>query len=396
LHETGASPKTALAIEQALKRVPAIDPTTVIADRIVGKPYLEIDIDRTAIARHGIRMREVQDVIEVAIGGKRATMTVEGRERYPVRIRYLRERRDTIEDLERILVPTPGGAQIPLTQLAEIRYTRGPQVIKSEDTFLVGYVLFDKRAGFAEVEVVEEARDYLSHLVGSGELEIPAGVSYAFAGSYENQVRAQKRLAVILPLALLIIFLILYFQFRSVSTSLLVFSGVLVAWAGGFILIWLYGRPWFLDVTFFGASMRDLFQVHPLNLSVAVWVGFLALFGIATDDGVVIATYLRQIFAQRRPVSVDAIREATLLAGKRRVRPALMTTATTMLALLPVLSSSGRGSDIMVPMAIPTFGGMMIALVSLFVVPVLFCAIAERRPALAGIRADGEDRSCNI
>jgi Cu(I)/Ag(I) efflux system membrane protein CusA/SilA len=313
----------------------------------------------------------------MAVGGKRVTTTVEGRERYPVRVRYMRELRDNIESLDRILVPTPDGAQIPLVQLSEIRYLRGPQVIKSEDTFLIGYVLFDKKPGLAEVNVVEQARDYLQHKVEIGELEIPTGVSYTFSGTYENQVRAARKLALILPLALLIIFLILYFQFNSVPTSALIFSGVFMAWAGGFLMIWLYAQPWFLDFSVFGTGMRDLFQVHPFNLSVAVWVGFLALFGIATDDGVVITTYLDQTFANRRPASVAEIRAATIEAGKRRVRPALMTTATTILALLPVLTATGRGADIMVPMAIPTFGGMVIAVITLFVVPVLYAWVAE-------------------
>ena len=368
-----------IALEQALRAVPSITPASVFADRIVGKPYIEIVTDREAIARHGIRLQQVQDVIEVAIGGKPITTTVQGRERYGVRVRYMRELRDDIESLGRILVAAPGGAQIPLTQLAEIRYVRGPQMIKSEDTFLVGYVLFDKRPGWAEVEVVEQARAHLERKIAAGELQIPPGVSYAFAGSYENQVRAQKKLAVILPLALLVIFLILYFQFGSVPTSLLVFSGVFVAWSGGFLMIWLYSQGWFLDFAVLGTSMRELFRVHPVNLSVAVWVGFLALFGIATDDGVLIATYLKQSFAQRRPSTVAEIRAATVAAGRRRVRPALMTTATTILALLPVLTSSGRGADVMIPMAIPTFGGMVIAVITLFVVPLLYAAIEEAR-----------------
>jgi Cu(I)/Ag(I) efflux system membrane protein CusA/SilA len=369
--------RVGLEFERYLREVPSIEPASVFADRIIGKPYLEIDIDREAIARYGIKLQQVQDVIEMAVGGKRVTTTVEGRERYPVRVRYMRELRDNIESLDRILVPTPDGAQIPLVQLSEIRYLRGPQVIKSEDTFLIGYVLFDKKPGLAEVNVVEQARDYLQHKVEIGELEIPTGVSYTFSGTYENQVRAARKLALILPLALLIIFLILYFQFNSVPTSALIFSGVFVAWAGGFLMIWLYAQPWFLDFSVFGTGMRDLFQVHPFNLSVAVWVGFLALFGIATDDGVVITTYLDQTFANRRPASVAEIRAATIEAGKRRVRPALMTTATTILALLPVLTATGRGADIMVPMAIPTFGGMVIAVITLFVVPVLYAWVAE-------------------
>ena len=366
-----------LQIERYLKEVPSVESATVFADRIVGKPYLEIDIDRLAIARYGMDVRRVQDVIEVAIGGRRITTSVEGRERYPIRVRYMRELRDQIETLGRILVPAPDGAQIPLLQLADIRYVRGPQVIKSEDTFLVGYVIFDKKPGYAEVEVVEDCQRYLQARIESGELEIPAGVSYQFTGSYESQLRAQKKLGVILPLALFIIFIILYFQFRSVATTLIVFSGILVAWAGGFQMIWLYAQPWFLNFNVFGVPMRELFQVHPVNLSVAVWVGFLALFGIASDNGVLIATYLRQRFGEVKPASVEAIREATVFAAQRRIRPALMTTATTVLALIPVLTSTGRGADVMVPMAIPSFGGMTVAVVTVFVVPVLYCAIEE-------------------
>jgi Cu(I)/Ag(I) efflux system membrane protein CusA/SilA len=371
--------KVGLQLERFLKEVPSVEPSAVIADRIVGKPYLEIKIDREAIARYGIMLEKVQDVIEIAIGGRPITTTVEGRERYPVRVRYLRELRDSIEDLGRILVPAAGGAQIPLAQLAEIKYVRGPQVIKSEDTFLVGYVLFDKREGWAEVDVVEQARAYLNEKIKNGEFKLPAGVSYTFAGSYENQVRSEKKLMVVLPLALFAIFLILYFQFHSVSTTLLVFSGIFVAWAGGFILIWFYAQPWFISFSVFGNHMRDFFQVHPINLSVAVWVGFLALFGIASDNGVIMATYLNQTFDRTGPKSIAAAREATIEAGMRRVRPCLMTTATTILALIPVLASTGRGSDIMVPMAIPSFGGMLVVIVSIFIVPVLYCAIKESK-----------------
>jgi Cu(I)/Ag(I) efflux system membrane protein CusA/SilA len=372
--------RVCLAIEKFLKQVPAVNPATVIADRIVGKPYLEIEWNRDALARYGVSIRDVQDVVEVAIGGKRLTTTVEGRERYPVRVRYLRELRDSWEALGRILVPTSGGAQVPLSQLADIRYARGPQVIKSEDTRLVGYVTFDKAdSAAAEVDVVEECQRYLRSKIASGELRLPKGVTFDFAGSYENQVHAEKKLAVVLPLSLFLIFLILYFQFRSVSTTMLVFSGIVVAWAGGFLMIWLYGRPWFLDFSVFGVSMRELFDVHPINLSVAVWVGFIALFGIASDDGVVIATYLKQMFDKREFRTVEDVREATVAAGLRRIRPCLMTTATTLLALVPVLTSKGRGSDIMVPMAIPSFGGMTIELLTLFVVPVSYCWIREIR-----------------
>ena len=378
--------RVGLEIEHFLKEVPSVEPLTVIADRIVGKPYLEIDIDRRAIARYGVTIGEVQDVIEVAVGGRRVTTTVEGRERYPVRVRYMRELRDQIETLGKILVPSADGAQIPLIQLAQITYVRGPQAIKSEDTFLVGYVVFDKKTGFAEVDVVKQCRQYLEQKMAAGEFVLPDGVNYTFAGTYENQVRAQKTLGIVIPLALLIIFIILYFQFHSVATSLLVFSGILVAWAGGFLMIWLYAQPWFLAFDVFGVNMRALFQVHPINLSVAIWVGFLALFGIASDDGVVMCTYLKQSFQGKIPASIDQTRQMVIKAGTRRVRPCLMTTATTVLALIPVLTSTGRGADIMVPMAIPSFGGMTIEILTMLVVPVLYCWIKEvrinRRPSL--------------
>jgi len=156
------------------------------------------------------------------------------------------------------------------------------------------------------------------------------------------------------------------------STTLMVFSGIAVAFAGGFTMIWLYGQPWFLDLSFFGVNLRELFQIHPIYLSVAVWVGFIALFGIATDDGVLMATYLDQSFEGARPKSITEVRDLVVSAGERRIRPCLMTTATTLLALLPILTSTGKGSDIMIPMAIPSFGGMAIALITLFVVPVLY------------------------
>ncbi len=364
-------------LEDILKQAEGVKDEAVFADRIVGKPYLLIDIDREKIARYGISIQDVQDVLKVAVGGMVLTQTVEGRERYGVRVRYPRELRANPTDLKQIYVPVEKGSPVPLSELATIKYEQGPQVIKSEDTFLVGYVLFDKMDGFAEVNVVENAQALIQEKIDSGELIVPKGINYAFTGTYENQLRAEKTLSVVVPLALAIIFLILYFQFRSVGTSLMVFTGIAVAFAGGFIMIWLYGQGWFLNFNFFGENLRDLFQMHPINLSVAVWVGFIALFGIATDDGVVMATYLTQTFDRNTPVNKKEIRASIVEAGEKRIRPCLMTTATTILALLPVLTSTGRGSDIMIPMAIPSFGGMLIALITLFVVPVLYSWKAE-------------------
>lgn len=368
-----------LELERVLKSVEGVKAEAVFADRIVGKPYLLIDIDRQKLARYGLRIDHVQRILSVALGGIPVTQTVEGRERYAVRVRYPRELRNSPDDLKGIYVPISDSETIPLDELVTLKYERGPQVIKSEDTFLVGYVLFDKQSGFAEVTVVENAQDYIAQSIESGALKVPEGISFQFTGSYENQVRAERTLAVVVPLALILIFLILYFQFRSVATSLMVFSGIAVAFAGGFILIWAYGQPWFMNFSFLGENLRSVFQIKVINLSVAVWVGFIALFGIATDDGVVMATYLVQTFRRMQPKSPDEVREAVVLAGNKRIRPCLMTTATTVLALLPVLTATGRGSDIMIPMAIPAFGGMLVALITLFVVPVLYAWREEVR-----------------
>lgn len=361
-----------LKIEQLLKEVPSVKPEAVYADRSLGKPYLEIDIDRVVIARYGLNIADVQMYLEVALGGMPLTTTVEGRERYKIRARYAREWRDNPEVMKKVLIPTPTGQQIPLGELAVIEYRPGPMMIRGENTFLVGYVLLDKKDGFSEVTVVEDADNFLKEKIASGELKVPPGVSYKFSGSYENQVRAEKRLAIVVPLVLVVIFLILYFQFRSTATSLMIFSAIALAFAGGFVMLWLYSESWFLDFSLFGTNMRELFQMKTYNLSVAVWVGFIALFGIATDDGVVISTYLTQSFKKYKPDNIKEVRKAVLEAGVKRVRPCLMTTATTLLALLPILTSTGRGADIMVPMAIPAFGGMTVALITLFVVPVLY------------------------
>ncbi|GGW88808.1 efflux RND transporter permease subunit [Salegentibacter mishustinae] len=361
-----------MKLEEILKEAEGVKDEAVFADRIVGKPYLLIDIKRDRLARYGVSIEDVQQILEVAVGGMQITQTVEGRERYGVRVRYPRELRANPEDIKDIYVPVEGGSPIPLSELVNIRYEKGPQVIKSEDTFLIGYVLFDKLDGYAEVDVVENAQATIQEKIDSGELVVPQGINYRFTGTYENQLRAEKTLSVVVPLSLLIIFLILYFQFKSVSTSLMVFTGIAVAFAGGFLMIWFYGQDWFMNFNFFGENLRDLFQMHTINLSVAVWVGFIALFGIATDDGVVMATYLTQTFDKNLTETKDQVRASVIEAGEKRIRPCLMTTATTILALLPILTSTGRGSDIMIPMAIPAFGGMLIALITLFVVPVLF------------------------
>jgi Cu(I)/Ag(I) efflux system membrane protein CusA/SilA len=348
----------ALDLEDVLRQVDGVADATVFAERVVGKPYLEIELDRVALARHGLGITDVQDVLEIGLGGRPLTRTVQGRERYGVRVRFQREERDSVEALQRLAIPTPDGSTVPLQQLADIAYVRGPQMIKSEDTFLTSYVLFDRDRGTdrSELAVVRSAEERIAAALDAGDLVLPEGVTYGFAGTFQQQLVSEARLRVLVPVAASLVFALLYLLFRRARTTLIIGSGVVVASGGAFVLLW-------------AASVQ---------LTVAVWVGLIALLGIATDDGVVMATYLRQRFASEPPSTVAQVRERTVEAGMRRVRPCLMTTATTVLALLPVVTSSGRGADVMVPLALPLLGGMGVELITLFVVPVLWSVAEER------------------
>ncbi|MDI6402114.1 efflux RND transporter permease subunit, partial [Balneolaceae bacterium ANBcel3] len=367
----------ALDLEREIREVEGVRPASVFADRVVGKPYIEIDIDRRAIARHGLTIRDVQQVISTAIGGEVVSTTVEGRERYPMRVRYAREYRDHPEAMARVLVPASGGSQIPLGQLAEFRFATGPMNIRSENTFKNAYVTFDRMAGESPVDVVDRVREHFDQKIREGELAVPDGIRYVFEGEFRHQQRAAERLAIILPITLLIIFMLIYFQFRSVPVTAIIFTSIALVWAGGFVMLWLYGQGWFLDFSIFGMELREFLQMRTVNLSVAVWVGFLALFGIAVDDGVIMSTYLQQRFDKNRPSDRESIYKTVLDAAQRRVRPCLMTTGTTMLALLPILSSTGKGAEIMIPMAIPAFGGMFTLLISLLLTPMLYTVWKE-------------------
>ena len=368
-----------LELEQILKQIPSVKSEAVFAERVVGKPYIHLEIDRENIGRYGLTIDEVQEVIEMAIGGTEVTKTVEGRRRFSVRVRYPRALRDDPNEIGNIVVVNSKGVQIPLSELVKIDYTQGPQMIKSEDTFLVSYVLFDKVTGYAETNVAGEVEKTIQEYIDNGRLSVPDGVTYKLAGNYENQVRAQKRLSFIVPVVLMLVFLILYFQFRSVVTSMMIFSSIALALSGGFILLWLYGQPWFANFSVFGTSMQHLFQVEAVNLSVAVWVGFIALFGLATDDGVLMGTYLDQVFEKEHPQDIASIREMVIEGARKRIRPAVMTSATTIIALLPVLTSAGRGSDIMIPMAIPAFGGMLMSCITYYLIPTLYAMREESK-----------------
>jgi Cu(I)/Ag(I) efflux system membrane protein CusA/SilA len=377
-------------LEAALKSVDGVDDRTVQPDRVIGKPYLELEIDRARAARYGVRVVDVQRVIETALGGRQVTVAVDGRERTPVRVRYQREERDNLEAMLRTVVPVAAPftgshesrasgrrAQVPLAQVASLEYRPGPMVIKSEDGFLVAYVTFGREDGVGEIEIVERAEAKLNKLRDDGALVVPNGVTWTFAGTYEQQVESERTLLLILPVALALIFAILLLQFRKALTAGLVFASIAVAWAGGFVFIWMWGGLEGAELSLFGVDVLGVLQPKQVALSTAVWVGFIALFGIASDDGVLMATYLDQTFEAERPTSRAAVREAVVEGALRRVRPCLMTTATTVLALLPVLTSTGRGSDVMTPMVLPTVGGMLFELVTLFVVPVLYCLVKE-------------------
>ncbi len=366
-----------LEIASWLEKVPGINAPTVVPDQVVGKPYLEIVIDREELARYGVRIRDVQNVIQVAVGGMAATQTVEGRERYNVRVRYQRELRDSPEEIRNILVPIAGGGHVPLGQLAEIEFIRGPQVIKSEDTFQVAYITFDRMPDVAEVEVVERAKAFLEARIEQGDLELPAGVHYRFAGAYEQQLRFQRILSVILPISFLLIFLLLYFQFRSVPLTFIAFFQLFCVWGGAFAGLYLVSQGWFLNFSILGVNLRELYNLRVFNLSVPVWVGFLALFGIATDDAVVTSTYIKQLIREHKPGSVEEVRALVIEGGRKRIRPCFMTTMTTAIALVPILTSIGRGSEVMMPMTIPIISGMTVSLITLYITPVLVSGFHE-------------------
>lgn len=341
-----------LQMEQLLQTVPgAVD---VVADRIVGKPYLQLEIDRERIGRYGVNVRDVQDVIEMALGGVNLMETVEGRERYPIRIRLARDFREDAEAISRISVPTATGAQVPMAQLATISTVLGPQEIKSEKGLLVGYVTLNTRDR-DEVSVVNEGETLLRQALQDGRLQMPPGYYWEWSGQFENQVRAMKRLKLLVPLTLMIMFGMLMTGFKRWWIAPIIFFGVMVSASGGFMMLAFWGY----------------------NLSVAVWVGFLVLFGVVDDDGVIIATYLETVFKEREFTSVREIRAAVIDAGLKRIRPCLMTTATTVFGLMPIFWATGRGADVMQPMAIPSIGGMAVSLITLFIVPCLFCAVEE-------------------
>jgi Cu(I)/Ag(I) efflux system membrane protein CusA/SilA len=340
----------AIEIEKVLKRIPgAMNP---YAERIGNKPYVEIEIDREQAARYGIKVGDIQHIIMTAIGGMNITTTVEGRERYPVRIRYMRELRDNIEALKKIYVPSAKGEKIPLVQLANIKKIPGPAKIASENTFPYVRVFVDvdtETRGI--VDFVNEAQRVVRQNV-----KLPAGYYISWSGQYEYEMQSRRRLMMVVPICVFLIFILLYIKFRSFAPAAILIFAIPFAFTGGIWLQFLLGY----------------------KFSTAVWVGYIALFGIAVEAGVVMMEYLLQL--QRTEGLTKGVRETVIKASMLRIRPIMMTTATTVFALFAVMFSTGSGSEVMKPIAAPTVGGLITAtLLNLIIVPVLFSWVEEKK-----------------
>jgi Cu(I)/Ag(I) efflux system membrane protein CusA/SilA len=344
----------AYEVERIVREIPGA--VGVAPSRIQGKPYLEIEADRLAMARYGLRARDVLDVVEIAIGGKNLTTTIEGRQRFPIQLRVQRDERDDIERLGEILVATPSGKHIPLGQLAKIRRNAGPSEIASENGRLRAFV----QANVQERDLggfVKEARQRIAR-----EIKLPPGMTIEWSGQYENQIRAQHTLSVIVPCVLAIIFLLLYIVYRSAKEAAHVILAVPFALTGGVVLQYLLGY----------------------NFSVAVWVGYIALFGTAIQTGVVMVVYLEEMLKKKREERGAAFNSEDLLqavkdGARLRLRPKVMTVATIVASLLPIMWSQRTGAEVMKPLATPVIGGMLSSLVHILIVtPVIFAWLRER------------------
>lgn len=349
--------EASIKVAEHLKTVPQVNAATVNPDIVLGKPYVEFEVNRDEAARYGMSVAMVNQIIETALGGMNVTRTVEGRERYPIRVRYQRNLREQLDDLDRLPVVTHSGEVVPLSILATQSTTWGPGVITSEDARLVAHVSFSPQKSVGDLQAVAAVEESLRDAQETGTLILPTGYALKPVGSFQNQIDANWRLLWVIPLVALINLFIIYLQFRHLPITFNVFAGIPVAFAGGMICLGL-------------ASVE---------MNTAVWIGFIALFGIAVDDGVVMATYLDQVFKRKRLETIDDIRNATVEAGLKRIRPCLMTTFTTIIALMPVIFATGRGSDVAKAMAWPVVGGMAVELLTLFVVPVLYAWFKEQK-----------------
>ena len=351
-------------VEAIVQQLPGT--RSVYAERVTQGYFTDIRIDRDAIARHGLRIDDVQDVVQSAIGGETVTETVEGRARYPVNVRYARGFRDDLPALERVLVKTPAGAQVPLGQLAEIAITPGPAMIRDEDGQLAGYVYVDT----ATRDIGGYVRD--AQAAVAEQLDLPPGYTLQWAGQYEFQVRARERLQVLLPIVFFIIFTLLYLTFRSASEAAIVMLSVVYAMTGGIVLQWLLGY----------------------NFSVAVSVGYIALYGVAVQTGVVMVVYLHEALDRRLRrggvLTERDVLEATLEGSVLRLRPKLMTVTVVLASLVPLMWSQGVGSDVMKPIAAPIIGGMITSTIHVLIItPVIFSIMKLRALRQGTLQASG-------
>lgn len=344
--------RIAVDIEQALLKFPGT--RSAFAERTTGGYFVDFKIRREEAARYSLTVGDVQNIIQTAIGGMNITQTVEGRERYPVNVRYPRELRDDLDKLRRVLVPTPTGAQVPITQLADIFPTTGPPMIRNEDGSKVGFVFVD----VAEKDYgkyVREAQQYILQNVN-----IPPGYTLAWAGQYKYLLRLREKLKLVVPVTLLIIFLLLYFNFKSVAKTLIVLLSVPFSLVGAFWLLWLLGY----------------------NTSVAVWVGIIALAGVAAETGVVMIVYLDEFYdryqSEGRMSSLSDLYDAVIKGAVQRVRPKMMTVMAIMAGLLPIMWSTGTGADVMKRIAAPMVGGMITStILTLAVIPAIYTVWRE-------------------
>ncbi|REJ65714.1 MAG: AcrB/AcrD/AcrF family protein [Planctomycetota bacterium] len=356
--------KASIAVAEHLKEHHYVNAGTVNPDIVMGKPYYEFEVDREEAARYGMTTMMVNQIVSAGLGGVDVTTTVEGRERYPIQIRYERSVRERLDDLRKVSVVTHTGEVVPLERLAQVSTTWGPGAINSEDARLVAHVSFSPSGGSGDIETVQAVMESLRSARESGELEFPAGnFELQPVGSFQNQIEANQRLMWIVPTVILINLLLHYLHFRNLPISLVVFSGIPVAAAGGMIAVAVMG----------------------VDMNTAMWVGFIALFGLAADDGIVMATYIKERLERRVINNVDDLRHEIYEAGLKRIRPCVMTTVTTIAALLPVLLSTGRGADVARAMALPVFGGMLIEPFTTFIVPTVYCAYMEFK-IRAGLR----------
>ena len=328
---------------------------SVFAERVAQGFYLNLEVNRSEAAKYGLTIADVQQAISSGIGGMNVAENVEGRERYPINVRYMRDFRDNVDELRRVLIATPSGAQIPLEQIAKLSFSHGPAMIRDEDGKLTGYIYIDLNTkdygGF-----VEQASNKLAQ-----QLKLPAGYTYQWSGEYEFELRAKERLKIILPVVFFIIFVLLYMVFHSVMEAFVLILPTFYAMTGGLILQWLLGY----------------------NFSVAVWVGYIALFGIAVETGVVMVVYLHAALDHRlafkTKISNKEIEEAAIEGAVQRLRPKLMTVFAVLASLVPILWESGIGSDVMKPIAAPIVGGMITSTIHvLILVPVFFVMMKER------------------